>query len=145
MPSGLETSARRSRSNSSPATAAASAALLPSGESSEARISTASRTVSGRGTSPPFASSSPFRPLVSELVSWSARASSSTKKETPWVRSCIALASEGAGALSRICCSTSADSLGSSGPSAISSRRPPRRSSCRTRRSAWSRGRPSER
>ena len=57
------------------------------------------------------------------------RASSSTKKGTPFVRSWIARASDGAGVPSSSCPSSSAVAAASSGAIASSSRRPARRSS----------------
>ena len=103
-----------SRSNASPATAATSAARAPPRESSEAPISTASRTVSGTGTC-----------CLGELEPGAlARrgghgaapaASSSTKKGTPWVRSWIAR-EERRGASPRSCPTSAAVPRGPGAP-----------------------------
>ena len=84
------------RSNSWPATAPASAAARASSDSWDALISTASRIVSGTGTSSP-PRSRPRGPAWSRPLASSAPAISSTKNGTPWVRSCRARTSAGDG------------------------------------------------
>ena len=73
------------------------------GELATALISTASRTVSGSGTSPSPASSSPRRPVSTAPLTRSAAASSSTKNGIPSVRSWIARASAGEGGSPSAC------------------------------------------
>ena len=70
-------------------------------------IRTASRTVSGSGTSSSPASSRPCRPGVIASLTLSAVASSSTKNGRPSVRSWIARASDGAGSRPNVRCSSS--------------------------------------
>jgi hypothetical protein len=144
-PVAFDTPATMSKSNVSPATAAASAAARASSESSDTPIKTASRMPAGSGTSPALANSRPRGPGVRAFVIRRARASSSTKNGTPCVRSWIARVSEPAALPSSTRSRSSPVSSAFKGSMVISSRFPLRRSSCRSRLNMWSRGRPSER
>ena len=128
-PSSLASRSARWRSKRWPATAAASTAARASSESGEALISTASRTVSGAGTSSSPPRSRPRGPACRRPLTTSARASSSTKNGRPCVRSWIATARAGEGRSGRRLASSSAVSPRSSGASASSCSPLPRRSS----------------
>ena len=80
-------SATSARSKRRPATLAASTTRRAPGDSRPARARTASRTVSGTGTSPSPAGSSPAGPWITRPAARKAAHSSSTKKGTPCVRS----------------------------------------------------------
>jgi hypothetical protein len=127
------TAVTRSGSNVCPATAAAITAARASPDRPAARSSTASRTLSGSGTSSPSSSSRPDGPGLSRPLAASADPSSFTKKGTPSVRSNTAPRSEGA-ATPRVRSSRVAVASAPSGSTVTCRRWPARRSSLRIRR-----------
>jgi hypothetical protein len=130
------TAVTRSGSKVSPTTVAAVTAARASSDRPAARSSTASRTLSGSGTSAPSSSSTPDGPGWSRPLDASADASSFTKKGTPSVRSNTARCREGA-AVPRARSSRMAVATAPSGSTVTCRRWPARRSSLRVRRIEW--------